>query len=181
MNDTVADGVTLVIGKKFCVNSVDDLVGTKESIVAFTVKVSVFTGNPHNFGNGHEGVTTMVKLDGFLKAGEFGMLERTNTNGAHELLAFVKFDNTLRYKVEAAKYGSGNVRLRNEENVDDIVYDGGRKGSPTLQRKDGKLAVDGNIERHGYKMSGNAAMCAPPPPPFRGSVKMAGWSTVERY
>ena len=64
--------------------------GTKESIVTFTVKVAVLAGNANSFGNGHKGVTTMVKLDGFLKAGEFGMLERTNTNGAHELLAFVK-------------------------------------------------------------------------------------------
>ena len=41
------------------------------------------------------------------------------------------------------------MRLRYEENVDNIVYDGGGNGGGTLKHKDGKLAVDGNIERHG--------------------------------
>ena len=76
-------------------------------------------------------------------------MKRTNTNSAHELFAFVKFDNTLWNKVEAANNGSGNVRLRKEENVNDVVNDGGRKGCVTLKRKDGKLAVDGTVERHG--------------------------------
>ena len=68
MNESVADGVTLVFRKKFSGNTVDDFVGRKESMVAFPVKVFVLTGNTNNFGNGHEGVTTMVKLDDFLKA-----------------------------------------------------------------------------------------------------------------
>ena len=130
-NNSVADGVTLVLGKKFNNGTVNELVCTKESIVAFTVKVCVVS--PKKFGNGHEGVTTMVKLDGFLKAGEFGILERSNTNGAHECLAVFKFDNPLWNKVEASNDGSGNVMLRWKENVDDIVNDGGRKGRAPLQ------------------------------------------------